>query len=195
MHHRASHQLTSVRPFSSITRRITVVGAIKALMFRLSTIRRLRRAQQRAPAPRTSSRSTSGRAGRASLETAGGCQCCPYTRTDRYHRVSVQQQQSRAAAAPAPGSIVGTSLLTDGGVTAIKWARIAPNFPRCGARLDGRNAPAAALPMHSRRLFAADLPRAPPPRAARPPAPRWLVFTECAELYSLDRRLDGHVAV
>ena len=84
-------------------------------MFRLSTIRRLRRAQQRAPAPRTSSRSTSGRAGRASLETAGGCQCCPYTRTDRYHRVSVQQQHGRAAAAPAPGITVGTSLLTDGG--------------------------------------------------------------------------------
>ena len=132
------------------------------LMFRLSTIRRRRRAQQRAPTPRTSSRSTSGRAGRASLETAGGCQCCLYTRTDRHHRVSVQQQQSRAVAAPAPGSIVGTSLLTDGGVPAIKWARIAPNFPRCGARLDGRNAPAAALPTEPRRLL-----RLNPPRARR----------------------------
>ena len=60
-----------------------------------------RRAQQRAPAPRTSSRSTSGRAGRASLETAGGCQCCPYTRTDRYHRVSVQQQHASHTSAAA----------------------------------------------------------------------------------------------
>ena len=46
------------------------------------------------------------------LETAGGCQCCRYTRTYRHPCVSAQRQHSRAAAAPAPHVIVGTSLTT-----------------------------------------------------------------------------------
>ena len=62
--------------------------------------------------------------------------------------------------AAAPRITVGSSLLTAGGTLAIKSARIAPNLPRCGARADGRNAPAAALPTEPRRLLRLNLPRA-----------------------------------